>query len=283
VTEERAETGAHIAYVVSPTMGDDALNALFSASWLEHQWTAFQPILCRSLAYICAFCGDALIGFVNLAWDGSIHAFLLDTTVHPAWRRRGVGRELVRQAAAVAREQGMHWLHVDYEPQWAAFYQECGFTPTLAGLIRLNQATTTGADAANWKGGKQMESSPNEREQAQRLEVVIALNDALNRRDVGAMMTCFADECVFENTYPPPDGARYEGQAQVRAFWEEFFGASTHAHIATEELFACGDRCVMLWRYEWRNAQGEAGHMRGVDVYAFQGSLISQKLSYVKG
>lgn len=119
--------------------------------------------------------------------------------------------------------------------------------------------------------------------QADHVALVMALNDALNRRDVDALMACFADECLFENTYPPPDGARYAGQSQVRAFWEEFFASSTSARIETEELFACDDRCVMLWRYEWRDEAGEAGHIRGVDVYAFQGGKITQKLSYVKG
>ena len=69
-----------------------------------------------------------------------IHAFLLDTTVHPAWQRRGIGRELVRQATQAARERGMEWLHVDYEPHLDAFYRGCGFTPTLAGLIRLDES-----------------------------------------------------------------------------------------------------------------------------------------------
>ena len=50
-------------------------------------------------------------------------------------------------------------------------------------------------------------------------------NDAFNRHDVGAVMAAMTDDCVFENT-SPPDGQRYEGQAQVRAAWEEFFAAS---------------------------------------------------------
>jgi hypothetical protein len=36
-----------------------------------------------SLAYVCAYQGEELIGFVNLAWDGGINEFLLDTTAHP--------------------------------------------------------------------------------------------------------------------------------------------------------------------------------------------------------
>lgn len=91
-------------------VSNEDLNAFFAASWPDHPWSDFSPILSRSLAYICAYAGDALVGFVNLAWDGSVHAFLLDTTVHPRWRRRGIGRQLVVRACAAARERGMHWL-----------------------------------------------------------------------------------------------------------------------------------------------------------------------------
>lgn len=75
---------------------------------------------------------------MNLAWDGGVHAFLLDTTVHPRLRRRGVGTRLVREAVEAARGAGVEWIHVDYEPQLRGFYAACGFAPTEAGLLRLH-------------------------------------------------------------------------------------------------------------------------------------------------
>ena len=126
-----------ISYRISPPITNDALNALFGASWPDHAWSDFEPALSHSLAYICAYQQDRLIGFVNLAWDGGVHAFLLDTTVLPAFRRHGIGRELVIGAAQVARERAIEWLHVDYEPHLEAFYRGCGFRHTEAGLMRL--------------------------------------------------------------------------------------------------------------------------------------------------
>jgi len=96
-------------------------------------------------------------------------------------------------------------------------------------------------------------------------------------------MQLMTPDCVFENTFPPPDGGRYEGQAAVRAFWEEFFNNSSQARIEVEEIFALGERCVMRWRYDWVDANGQTGHIRGVDVYAIRDGLIAEKLSYVKG
>jgi GNAT superfamily N-acetyltransferase len=83
--------------------------------------------------------GDEPIGFVNLAWDGGIHAFVLDTTVHPNVRRRGVGRGLVELAVEVARERGVEWVHVDFDGHLREFYYECGFRRTEAGLLHLNR------------------------------------------------------------------------------------------------------------------------------------------------
>lgn len=115
------------------------------------------------------------------------------------------------------------------------------------------------------------------------IELVRSFNEALNARDVDAMMRLMTPDCVFENTYPPPDGARYEGQAAVRAFWEEFFRNSTQATIEIEEIFGSENRCIMRWRYHWVDASGKPGYIRGVDVYKIEKDLIAEKLSYVKG
>lgn len=79
-----------------------------------------------------------MVGFVNLAWDGGAHAFLLDTTVHPDVRQQGIGRRLVQRAVEVARLRGgVEWLHVDFETHLRGFYERCGFRPTDAGLLNL--------------------------------------------------------------------------------------------------------------------------------------------------
>lgn len=126
-----------ITYPINPNLNNEDMNSLFTAAWPDHRPTDFAPVLKRSLAYIGAYDGEKLMGFVNLAWDGGVHAFLLDTTVHPAYQRCGIGLRLVQQAAAAAQSHGIQWLHVDYEPHLDGFYKQCGFQPTLAGLLRL--------------------------------------------------------------------------------------------------------------------------------------------------
>ena len=128
---------ADLVYLINPQLTSDELNALNESSWPGHTRRDFQPVLSRSLAFVCAYYESRLIGFVNLAWDGGEHAFILDTLVHPEFRRRGIGGELVLRAVGEARRRGLEWVHVDFEPHLRSFYERCGFRSTAAGLIRL--------------------------------------------------------------------------------------------------------------------------------------------------
>ena len=116
------------------------------------------------------------------------------------------------------------------------------------------------------------------------LEAVQRFNQAFNRHDIDAVMAAMTEDCIFENTFPPPDGERYEGQAAVRVFWEAFFRSSPNAVFEVEELFATGDRCVVRWLYRWApDAEGTPGHVRGIDLFRVRDGKVAEKLSYVKG
>ncbi|MBX3065498.1 MAG: GNAT family N-acetyltransferase [Anaerolineae bacterium] len=126
-----------IVFRISPALSNEQLNALFITAWEDHQARDFQPVLRHSLLYVCAYDGEQMVGFVNVAWDGGIHGFLLDTTVHADFQHRGIGAKLVQKAIEAARERGLEWLHVDFEPHLSEFYRRCGFRATDAGLIKL--------------------------------------------------------------------------------------------------------------------------------------------------
>jgi len=102
----------------------------------EDDWTG--QVERHSLGWVCARDEGGLVGFVNVPWDGGVHAFILDTLVAQRARRQGVGKEMVRIAAEQAREARCEWLHADFENELAPFYFDaCGFKPTPAGLIEL--------------------------------------------------------------------------------------------------------------------------------------------------
>ncbi len=112
--------------------------------------------------------------------------------------------------------------------------------------------------------------------------VVRRFNEACNAHDVDAIMDLMTEDCVFENTRPAPDGTRFEGQAAVRGFWEQFFRNSPQARFDVGDMFAAGDRCLVCWTYYWVKESGP-GHVRGVDVFRVRDGKVAEKLSYVKG
>jgi GNAT superfamily N-acetyltransferase len=104
----------------------------------ESEWNWADLVHRHSLGWVVARDGTDLAGFVNVLWDGLVHAWLQDTMVAPACRGRGIGTGLVEHARDGARAAGCEYLHVDFEDHLAAFYYgACGFAPARAGLLRL--------------------------------------------------------------------------------------------------------------------------------------------------
>src|SRR4026207_2386009 len=81
------------------------------------------------------------------------------------------------------------------------------------------------------------------------LDVVNRFNDAINRHDAAAVAALLADDTLFENTGPVPDGTRIEGKAAVTAFWEKWFVSNPDARFEAEEVIVAGDRRTGRWVY----------------------------------
>jgi GNAT superfamily N-acetyltransferase len=129
-----------ITYLWRDAFDNDAVNRLhaeaFSHALLLDDWWA--QVNRHSLGWVCARRHEALVGFVNVAWDGGVHAFILDAMVAKAHRRTGVGAPMIERCAVEARQARCEWLHVDFEEHLAPFYLvSCGFSAAPAGLIRL--------------------------------------------------------------------------------------------------------------------------------------------------
>lgn len=132
--------------------------------------------------------------------------------------------------------------------------------------------------------GRKVSGKAREVESSATLALILRFNDLFNRQELAGVMALMSEDCLFENTYPPPDGTRYVGQAQTREAFANFFAASPQARFETEEIFVAGDRCVVRWIYTWNDGEnGSKGHVRGVDLFRVRDGKIAEKLSYVKG
>lgn len=136
--------GPEVVFRVRPEIDNAELNVLHAGGFghpiVEWDWAS--QLEKHSLTWIGAFRRDRLVGFVNLAWDGGVHAFLLDTVVDARLRRRGIGTRLVREAITEARRtSGIEWVHVDSdETLMQRFYCPAGFTPAHAGIVNVSEA-----------------------------------------------------------------------------------------------------------------------------------------------
>lgn len=104
----------------------------------ESEWNWSDQVHRHSLGWVVARDDGALIGFVNVPWDGLVHAWIQDTMVAAHARHRGIATRMVAVARDACRDAGCEWLHVDFDDHLRPFYfGACGFRPTNAGLIAL--------------------------------------------------------------------------------------------------------------------------------------------------
>ncbi len=104
----------------------------------EDEWNWRALVAQYSLGCATARDDGGLVGFVNVVWDGLVHAWIQDTMVAADHRALGIGSQLIQVARNQAAQAGCEWLHVDFDVHLRDFYiGACGFTPTSAGLIHL--------------------------------------------------------------------------------------------------------------------------------------------------
>jgi len=102
-----ADTLGDVRFAWRGEVTDDELVTLTKSHGGARQagwWDRIRP---HSLGWVTVRINDrTLIGFVNVAWDGGDHAFLIDTKVRPDQQRRGIGTELVASRHVTRRRQG---------------------------------------------------------------------------------------------------------------------------------------------------------------------------------
>ncbi len=124
---------------VNPAVSANDINALRAAVGWQGLEQDYPAALGGYWAYIGGFDEHGkLIAWCAVLSDGVRHAVLLDVIVHPAWQRQGIGRALVHRAIEHCLANGITIIHVDFLPEHAAFYEQCGFRPSMAGIYQAD-------------------------------------------------------------------------------------------------------------------------------------------------
>ena len=129
-----------IEYEWRGAFGNDGFHLLraeaFETRVFDDDWVMLTER--HSLGWVTARADGALVGFVNVIWDGLVHAWLQDVMVSKSHRGEGIATRLVEIARDHAAAAGCEWLHVDFDDELKPFYFDaCRFRPTNAGLIAL--------------------------------------------------------------------------------------------------------------------------------------------------
>ncbi|HEX6699361.1 MAG TPA: nuclear transport factor 2 family protein [Gaiellaceae bacterium] len=117
-----------------------------------------------------------------------------------------------------------------------------------------------------------------------KLEILHEVLDAFNRHDVDAIMSYFAEDCVFESPRGPDAwGRRFVGKEEVRRGLAARFEGIPDVHYGDDDHFACGERGVSEWTISGTTREGERIEARGCDLWSFDDrGKITRKDSFWK-
>jgi hypothetical protein len=83
--------------------------------------------------------------------------------------------------------------------------------------------------------------------------------EAFNEHDLDAIMSAFADDCVFETPRGPDRwGRRFVGKDEVRKGLAARFEGIPDVHYGDDDHFACGNRGVSEWTITGRRSRASA-------------------------
>lgn len=106
-----------------------------AAGWWQEspEARAVIPSMIRgSLCFMVARSLDGrIVGMARVISDGFSDAYIQDVVVLEKYRRRGVGRELVRRLTQFCVARKIAWIGLVAEPGTQGLYEELGFGPLV--------------------------------------------------------------------------------------------------------------------------------------------------------
>lgn len=115
------------------------------------------------------------------------------------------------------------------------------------------------------------------------VELLQAFGDAFNRHDLDAIMSMMTDDCLFTAAGgPSPAGTRFEGQAAVRAAFEQVIKTFPDVQWKNGRHFASGDRGLSEWTFSAAKPDGTRIESNGCDIFTIRNGKIAVKEAYRK-
>jgi ribosomal protein S18 acetylase RimI-like enzyme len=86
-----------------------------------------EPMMRGSFCFMVARAGGKIVAMGRVISDGASDAYIQDIVVLPAFRRQGIGAELIRRLTRYCVEHRIEWIGLIAEPGTLAFYEKLGY------------------------------------------------------------------------------------------------------------------------------------------------------------
>ncbi len=111
-------------------------------------------------------------------------------------------------------------------------------------------------------------------------QVLDRLLAAINAHELGAMVSCFAEDYTNETPVHPPRGFR--GREQVRTNWSQIFAAVPNVQARVVGSSVDGDTLWTEWDIAGDRADGAPFLMRGVVIFRVADDTIASARFYLE-
>ena len=125
---------------------EPARRLLLANGWSGARFEAdrFPRLIDGAQAALVAVDGERVVGFARALGDGVGNGYIATVVVDAAWRRQGIGRDLV--VALMGEERDMTWVLRAARPDVQGFYEKLGFTRSTVAMERVRaEATVPGS------------------------------------------------------------------------------------------------------------------------------------------
>lgn len=112
--------------------------------------------------------------------------------------------------------------------------------------------------------------------------------EALNRKDLAAVIAAFAEDAVFEMSGRARMSGRFEGRSAIEAYFRTWFSERTlirfrPRHVCVERVLALGgtNTVEVEWALEEADRHGVTYHLSGVTVFDLRRGKVVRARDYV--